>query len=190
LIIIVEGPDRVGKTTLVRALREYFIAKQPLKPVLVIGSAGINRSTPLQSFHSSYRYYDLMIALLLNQSDNFHIILDRFHLGEYVYAWKYRQYSGDYIFNLERAWVEAMPKKAFRDVRLILLFDSVANLMIREDGKSMACSNFEKEAELMDFHRAVDRSLLTTCSLDLEHLDVAGMIFAARGFIELNPEDF
>ncbi len=44
--------------------------------------------------------------MMSNDNDNFarHIISDRAHLGEYVYAEKYRGYDGAYIFDLEKEY--------------------------------------------------------------------------------------
>lgn len=189
MIIIVEGPERVGKTTLIRALRENFVAHRPDKPTLVIGSAAIDRERPLQSFHASYRYYDEVIALLLSRSDEFHFLLDRFHLGEYVYAYKYRNYSGDYVFNLERNWVEAIPEEVFKDTKLIVLSNNYRALMMREDGKSLTNTLDAKVEEIEAFHRGYHRSKLHKFLLDCEALDVAEMISTARGFIDADPED-
>ena len=82
------------------------------------------------------------------------MIFDRFHLGEYVYAPRYRGYSGDYIFDLE----DSMHASLLSNVQLILLTTQNFNIMT-DDNLSF---DFTRRAEEQaSFIEAFNKSSFT-----------------------------
>jgi len=79
MIIIVEGTDRVGKTTLVNRLADELGFKV-FKDSLINPHHINNRMVMAEKLHSSAL---LLKALDLTKND---IVIDRFHLTEYVYG--------------------------------------------------------------------------------------------------------
>lgn len=80
MIIIVEGIDRVGKTTLVNKLNLMVDNSKILKLDRLMGNSNISEKAKDLNLG---RAYGLVEAMNLNTKDN--IIIDRFHLTEAVY---------------------------------------------------------------------------------------------------------
>jgi thymidylate kinase len=79
---------------------------------------------------------------------NRNLIFDRSHIGEYVYGPLYRNYSGDYIFDIEKLYVN---KPFFKDIFLFIFVDSPENLIKREDGLSFSTEMEMKIKEIQLF---------------------------------------
>ena len=146
MVIIFEGPDNVGKSTQIDMLRKAFhdfeISTQ------VIHCSNFKFRTNIDDKYSvetqakvlkemSKRYYTKIMQIMNvynTKDDNYEsvLILDRSHLGETVYSPIYRNYSGDYVYELEN--IVECPKKVF----VITLVDTAENLISREDGHSFS----------------------------------------------------
>lgn len=133
MIVVFEGMDNCLKDTLIQSLRGFLApATQVLK------FSGPPREQPNQREFQLLHFSDMFELLLLSLSNgqrNF--ILNRAHLGEYVYSPIYRHYEAEWIFNLEEKFLIESEKisKTF----LILLYDSDNDeLRRREDGKSLS----------------------------------------------------
>ena len=126
--IIFEGPDNVGKSTLIRG-----IIKELKIPFLCLHSYAPPSSLngkDVENFHT-----DLYKSMFKVMEDNKFVISDRFYPGSYVYSKLYnRGISGDFVLDLE---YEESKKDYFDDVCMIILLDSPENLVIREDGLSI-----------------------------------------------------
>jgi thymidylate kinase len=137
--VIVCGIDRLGKDTLINGLINEFgyhhiihysspkhcdFYKNEISP------DGFDEKQIFQysSFNQGFR--------LLESNTN--VIFNRFHLGEYVYSPRYRNYSGEYVFELEQLFPQALD-----EVRLILL--TTSNMFIMDDDGNS--HNFEKREE-------------------------------------------
>jgi hypothetical protein len=76
------------------------------------------------------------------------LILNRAHLGEYVYSPIYRGYEGDWIFDLEKAFLRDCTFDK-GNIKLFVFYDSDnLKLNVREDGNSLSDKkdeNFDKE---------------------------------------------
>jgi hypothetical protein len=160
LSIIIEGVDRLGKDTLISGIKDklgFFQVIHYQKPELlypyhmgnptmvIFDSAGLKREAlkqyQIQSFRTMFK--------LLNSGAP--LILNRAHLGETVYAPRYRGYSGEYVFDIESVHGE----RALKTTLLVLLVTSDFSF-IADDGGSF---DFKaKEAEQDDFIRAFDQS--------------------------------
>jgi hypothetical protein len=155
---IVEGVDRLGKTSLINELKQQFGFFQVMhfaKPEKLdyyvrhnyLPAYHTAANDPLKTFQ--YRSFENGFRLLKSPDNN--LIFDRFHLGEFVYANRYRNYPGHYVFNLE------YEHQVYRwnHVKLILLTTSNWSF-IQDDGQSF--DFFQKEAEQQDFVTAFEKS--------------------------------
>lgn len=135
--IIVEGIDRLGKDTLINGLINelgYHHIIHYSSPKYCDFYKGfqpeIDEKQTFQS-ESFFQGFDLL-------ERNVNVIFNRFHLGEYVYAPRYRNYSGEYVFEMEQSY-----PRALEETKLILLTTSDIHV-VTDDGKS---HNFEKRGE-------------------------------------------
>jgi thymidylate kinase len=150
MIIIVEGPDNCGKSTQIKLLRSAFADKHLFH---VLHYSNFMKVENVRDI--SERYYDEMFQIISDTTD-FDLILDRSHLGEYVYSPMFRKYDGTYIFELEKKY----KIQRRNDVYLIVLIDSPENLVTREDGLSLGISLDHKEAEINAFKEAYEKSII------------------------------
>lgn len=141
---IVEGVDRTGKGTLTESLLQeigYHLMIHYEKPKKLRFYE--KEAHPLKRYQEDL--YSDMFELI---DSGIHLILDRAHLSEAVYAPMYRGYSGDYVFNFEK-------QVATHETRLILLTTSDFSF-IKDDGLSHDFS--KKEVEQTLFIEAFSRS--------------------------------
>lgn len=144
---IIEGLDRLGKSTLIKGIRDelgYYEVIHFSKPeeLSIYKQLSANEGEE-NRLRSLYMYqaagFRNMMHLLIG---NAKIIFDRGHLGEAVYSPMYRSYSGDYVFELEREYcIDQEPS-----LKLILLIEDfrVAKHFV-DDGESLGPR--EKRAE-------------------------------------------
>ena len=146
---LLEGIDRLGKSTLVTGIQQergFHFNVHFSKPLRL---ACYNQS-PVEYQRQSFA----ALMPLLQDSVQVPFIFDRAHLGEYVYGPMYRQTSGGYVFDLE------LQHRLYEmnDVRLILLTEdfSISRHFV-DDGLSLgSIENREREQEL--FIEAFERS--------------------------------
>jgi hypothetical protein len=164
--IIVEGVDRLGKDTLIQGLKQKLGAFQVVhyqKPELL--DVYVNEAQRI--FNTTSVEGDVKAAALKNYQINsfrnmFHmlssgarLILNRAHLGEMVYAPRYRKYDGSYVLDLERQFKHDLGSNVL-DTTLLVLLHASDTSFIKDDGMSFDFA--AKEAEQMDFIRAFERS--------------------------------
>ena len=145
MVIIIEGPDRVGKDSLIRNLNNRFY-RENLVNIHYSAIHPYDKKMPIRELSENINR--TMFNLL---NTNFNFILNRAHLGEMVYAPKYRNYPGDYVFELEKNLKRT-------DVFLILLTDSPETLAKRDDGKSISNKVQDIENEIELFRKALKMS--------------------------------
>lgn len=141
MILIIEGMDNCGKSTLIKQIRKYIL-KSP-------ETLSMHCATPPDGCNSgwSQEHYSKILELSRRLSDTgWDIILDRSHLGEDVYGPIYRNEEADYVYDLEEAELHGA------DVKLIVLLDSPENALSREDGDSYS-------TKVKDVQRIHDRFL-------------------------------
>jgi hypothetical protein len=141
-IFIFEGMDNCLKDTLIKDLRATLSSDTHV--LKYSNPPNVPNAEKYQREHFA-DMFNLIASTLSSSSRN--LILNRSHLGEYIYAPIYRHYRGDWIFDLEKKFV--LSSQLHDDLcLLILLFDSNnENLKLREDGESL--SNAE-ESKLND----------------------------------------
>lgn len=144
---IIEGVDRLGKTTLIdRLLQElgYHLVVHMEKPKRLHSYEGKNYDALLKYQEEAYaQMFRLIDAHRRNK-----VILDRGHLGELVYGPMYRKYDARYILELEA-------ETPTHDCRLVLLTTSDFSF-IKDDGLSLDFS--KKELEQAKFIDAFSQS--------------------------------
>lgn len=155
-IYAIEGLDRLGKSTLIEGIlnRKGFHQVIPFgKPRLLEAYVNIKRSVdaPPEVLEMSDRSFALYMyqrhafieSMIMTQSKP-RIIFDRWHLGEAVYAPLYRDYSGDYVFELEKKFL-----MFDATIRLILLTeDFETSKHFVSDGDSFDDSKRQEEQQL------------------------------------------
>lgn len=132
---IIEGVDRMGKSTLIQGIQEelgYHLQIHYEKPKKL--KAYENSDSPLLNY--MVELYRGMFELI--DADH-KVIFDRGHLGEVVYAPLYRKYSGLYVYDMEK-WSHT------KNARLILLTTSDFSF-IQDDGLSLDFSKKEEEQD-------------------------------------------
>lgn len=168
--IAVEGVDRLGKDTLIRGILNRLGYLQQIhyqKPELLdfyLNKARKDLGRPDEDLSSEVKKFALheyqansfvqMFHMLSSESK---FIMNRAHLGEFVYAPRYRQYDGSYVFDLEKRFVNDLGSK-FHETTLLVLLHTSDFSFIADDGLSF---DFEKkEEEQNDFIRAFERSII------------------------------
>ena len=164
--IAIEGIDRLGKDTLIKGIQQKLGVFQVVhyqKPELL--DAYVNDAQ--RNFNSTSVEGEVKTAALKNYQvesfrNMFHMlssgarfILNRAHLGEMVYAPRYRKYDGSYVFDLERQFKHDLGSSVL-DTTLLVLLHASDTSFIKDDGLSFDFA--AKEAEQMDFIRAFERS--------------------------------
>lgn len=155
--IIVEGPDRLGKSTLIRNLQNYLYNLETVYPTQTVYyynfKAPADKIQRISRMHYLSGFDTLKNAYHKNHT---HILMDRFHLGEYVYSEKYRGYDGSYVFKDEEEHVDDLKGNTL----LVLLYDNAENLISRDDGESFTIDINEKNEEIKRFLNAFELTKL------------------------------
>ena len=163
--IIIEGPDNVGKSTLIRNIKNHFND-------CVFQNLCYSNITGLKP-HELIKYnkvlYNQMFHIMGNQPSNAGVICDRSHISEMVYSPLYRSYEGDYVLDIEKQFQNL---KMWSDIYLITLIDKTENLIKRDDGLSHSIDEEKKNKELQLFKIAHDNSLIENkLFLSIHNLD-------------------
>ena len=166
--IMFDGLDNVGKSTQIKLLMKHLIDK----PTHVIHYSAISGITPEQSYKYSQQLYDDMFYMMSEGSAfGRNLIFDRSHIGEYVYAPLYRNYSGEYVFDIEKKYSKSA---FFNDIVLFVLVDKAENAISREDGHSFSIDIENKQKEIDGFKKAYELSYIKNKHLiDINGLSIA-----------------
>lgn len=153
LKFLIDGIDRLGKSTLIKNIIEelgYHLVIHYDKPKVLnyyMGTAQmIKESAPEDTdYDESYRQLspENLARRLYQEETNMGMfdllrtdtpmIFDRTHLGEMVYAPLYRKYSGEYVYDLEKDYLDTRPYTSPGSTRLILLVSSNTDMLV-DDG--------------------------------------------------------
>jgi thymidylate kinase len=144
--IIIEGPDRVGKTTQIKRLMSFLAGSKPMEWLHYTSIKGL---TPEQQTELFKITFDHMFKLIEKQDAIW--FLDRSHLGERVYGNIYRPgIDISYIWDLEKKYHIADRE----DVFLIVLYDSSFKNLERDDGDSYSTELQMCKKEVENFKAA------------------------------------
>ncbi len=157
MIVILEGLDRCGKSTQIRKMQPLLIDK-PLQVMHYMAIKGFDDNSDVKEY-SEKMYKQMFHILLTNYPDN-NFILDRAHIGEVVYSPIYRDYSGDYVYEIEEDFKSHFAK-FWNQIYLITFVDKADNLISRDDGLSFTTKIDKKNVEINSFISATDKSLIT-----------------------------
>lgn len=128
-ILIVEGPDNIGKDTFIK----NFISSHLHKIWQVLHYSNLKISNERSISYSTSIYTDAFDLMLENQDSlKRGLIFNRCHLGESVYSPLYRKYDGDYVFDIEKRYTD----KLNGAVLLLLYTSDIESVFKRDDGKS------------------------------------------------------
>lgn len=135
--VIIEAPDRCGKTSLVNNLQTYFSNRD--NPHLVLKFSAIKNISSIQHKNS---YVDLTEQTLELMSHSQNLIMDRSFLGEIIYGELYRTNpltESDLTSMITHYYAQSDKHKSIIDnLKLIVLVDEPENLLSREDNDSLS----------------------------------------------------
>jgi hypothetical protein len=194
MIIIVEGPDNVGKGTQIENIKKWIGETGESVHVLHYSNIKVDKDRILEVSKMHYRHMFEIVDVGRSYGMNF--ILDRAHLGEAVYSPIYRGYNGDYVFNLEKDYCIAQtvdgPEKThlWKNTKLILYTDDPENLIDREDGKSFSIDLHNKESELKAFEVAFNKSILDKIMINISGRDKENVWNITRQFLRDDQDPF
>jgi thymidylate kinase len=183
LFIIVEGPDNVGKSTLIQNLKNYYHSM----PFHTMHYSNVRQETPEEVQIYSKRLYTQMFDIMVNQMKygNSGIIFDRSHLGEMVYGPIYRGYTGEYVLDIEKQYMNILD--VWNNLLLITLVDTPENLIAREDGLSFTTDLGKKQIEIGNFMNAASSSNIKhKILINIQSHDEKKVLAAVAGYIEQN----
>jgi thymidylate kinase len=150
-VYIVEGMERCGKTTTVNYLRS--ILKNP--KLIVHHAAKPPKGVNAYEWSRSH-YFNLSVTFNDMSKDGWDIIMDRSHIGEYVYGHLYRGVDADDLST-------SLLFDRFFNVcttSLIMLVDHAENVIARDDGLSLAQNLGNVQQERDRFVDAFKKSTL------------------------------
>ena len=146
--IIIEGTDNTGKDTqqnlIIEKINNLVFQK------LHYSSLPFKEDKEKHISYSQKMYDDMFKLMMLSKDQDINIIFNRSHLGETVYSPLYREYSGDYVFNIEKRYVNKLRQELY----LITLTNDPHTILKRDDGKSFYGNEEEVKAEVDGFNRA------------------------------------
>lgn len=151
--IIFEGPDRVGKDSQINLLLQHLWNDHKL----AYNVSHYSHIKNIQNYQEySFELYQNLMRRLISRGSSMLDIYNRSHLGEYVYANLYRDYSGDYVFDLELSNYLDIEESIF----LITLIDDPNTLIERDDHLSFSNSIEQKKLEISLFEEAHNKSII------------------------------
>tara|TARA_R110000803_G_scaffold78949_1_gene144291 strand:+ start:250 stop:843 length:594 start_codon:yes stop_codon:yes gene_type:complete len=146
--IIIEGTDNTGKDTqqnlIIEKINNLVFQK------LHYSSLPFKEDKEKHISYSQKMYDDMFKLMLVSKDQDINIIFNRSHLGETVYSPLYREYSGDYVFDIEKRYVNKLRQELY----LITLTNDPHTILKRDDGKSFYGNEEEVKAEVDGFNRA------------------------------------
>jgi len=165
-LIILEGGDRLGKSTLIEGLCKHFnydniSIRHFGKPPKKLDS----NQVLLFQFICFSKEAEFIDAFKFIGADNYYdniIIWNRSHLGEYVYSQMFRGVDGEEIKNQLTHWehFKLLLNNEDIDMHLITLTADPEFFLSKEDGESFSKNLEEKTKELQLFKEAHEFSLI------------------------------
>jgi hypothetical protein len=159
-LLIIEGPDRCGKNTLITNL----ISQSENSVVRHFGSAKGNNDLEKRDYQFDFFQKEFQLASsyrnLFSHPDRERYprdiwIWNRAHLGEFVYGKLYREtHPEEWVFQLEKKWGFDIDSSIY----LLLLRAPSEFLCHRDDGKSFTQDLTKKQEEQQKFFEAFEES--------------------------------
>jgi thymidylate kinase len=176
LVILVEGPDSIGKDSQIQHIKKQI--EHDLGAVHILHYSALSIKEPLDLVkEESFKLYKEMFDLLSFANINgINIILNRSHIGEAVYSPIYRNYDGSFIFPLELKYCYDnrlntdqtkniySPNLNWYNTKLIVFTENAQTLIDRDiargDNKSFSLNIENRKKELDLFEKAYNKSFL------------------------------
>lgn len=150
MILIVEGLDNTGKSTLIKQIRSKILV-DPKTISLHCSSPPNNSNAEWSKLH----YTQILSEVSRLNQNGWDVILDRSHIGEMVYGPLYRGVKDStYILDLDKHFLQA------QDSYMILLTDSPESLVSRDDGYSPSINIDDLDKITNLFLNAFDKSFI------------------------------
>lgn len=160
MLLIVEGMDRCGKSTLVEHLRKRYF-KTP--DILVHHSSSPPKVENVNSWE--IQHYSSLFSTSQSLVDDYSyvVIFDRFHLGAAVYGAKYRNADPNDIYGLDNLYLHG-----YENAALILLTDHTESIAARDDGESLESGIEEYE----ETHAAFIEAFRSSSCMNKLHINI------------------
>jgi thymidylate kinase len=160
-LLIIEGPDRCGKNTLIKNL----VSQAENSVVRHFGSAKGKDDLAKRDYQFSFFNKEFQLAAnrqLFSHPDTERYprdlwIWNRAHLGEFVYGKMYRDtHPEEWVFQLEKQYAMDIDSSVY----LLLLTAPSEFLCSREDGQSFSADVNKKQEEQQRFFEAYEESFI------------------------------
>lgn len=150
MIIIIEGLDRCGKSTLVEHLRKQYFTS----PNILVHHSSSPPKVDNPNLWELKHYSSLIqTGQFLVDKYAYTIIFDRFHLGAAVYGERYRGADPSDVYDLDKLYLSNYDKAV-----LILLTGDPKEIAARDDGDSLEKSVEEYSHTADAFLKAYEAS--------------------------------
>jgi thymidylate kinase len=190
MTIFVEGVDNVGKGTQIEKIQSYLQKKFPDISVFYAHCSNIKawKGEPDENKlveYASRNFYERMFHNVVRAAYDTWWIYDRAHLGEFVYSPIYRQYDGDYVFDLEKENAGSLT----RDSLLILFTASAETVIKRDDGLSFSTKLQNKQNELALFDAAFEKSIIPKIRIDITDKSIDQVWAEVQEFLDAHTKE-
>lgn len=156
----------MGKGTQIEKIKAFY--EKQGNPVHILHYSSVKGAEKKNIKKYSEALYRDMFELIKECSGDRVLILDRAHLGEFVYSPMYRGYDGSYVFDIEKELLGFEWAK----VKLILFTDDAKAVIKRDkargDGQSFTLDEDKKKEELAAFDQAFALSSLRKHRIELK----------------------
>lgn len=158
-ILVIEGIDRVGKTTLVTRITNIFKGNKHITTAIIKDSflkVSDMMSKEIQAEKLMTEVNCLLGLSKSDLSDNLVVILDRFHLSEYVYGKCERGYENKDVWTIDKLLNDIC------DTTLILVNPTSIDRSSKEHGSDL--SKHMKEMQDAALRSSIDKKII--CNYD------------------------
>ena len=166
-VFFIEGPDRCGKSTQIKRLMSRLaredIYEGNVKPIQWLHYSAVKNVTAAEQKALFRKTFEQMFQLVRGHG---HWILDRSHLGDFVYAPLYRNdVDVKYVFELEENQLKFIAEPCV----LLLFYDSSFGNLKRDDGDSLNSDiDLERAKEEMTLFRIAFNKSKITSKLEID----------------------
>ncbi|MEG1009388.1 MAG: hypothetical protein RSE41_05375 [Clostridia bacterium] len=173
-LIVIEGTDRTGKSTLIKKLCEHY--NYDNVTIRHFGKPKVTEGTNVKYLQSAIfkfecelvkRIKDIEILENKNYFENV-IIWNRSHFGEYIYGQLYRNYTREEAYEIVSNINVILKHVNVDSLHIIHLYGDPEFIIKNEDGQSFGKTVEDKEKELKLFFEIFNRQLV----FNINHIKV------------------
>lgn len=186
MIIIIDGQDNTGKSTLIKKILSDAPFMKQFKSHKVIHSVAPEGDAISEKKAMFLAYINRLYVEIKSCPKDKLLILDRSWISELVYAPMYRHYSGGYVLDLDEQFAPGADGDGL-DVFLFVLIANEKVLTEREDGNSLSTCEVQKAEEYKQFTEAFEiSSIQRKMLIDISKLDADKVKNKVKTFIRKN----